>query len=81
MHVHQILAKDHGGWRETIHQHSTDEVNLLLPTGADPLKLEVTSKGQSTQVNSPISLYYEAGVPHGYQHVQGDGLVVKVLRL
>ena len=81
LHVHQISEKQHTGYREPIHQHANDEVYILFPNDDTVLDLTLTSDGQTLPVRSPLTAYHWPGVAHGYQHVRGDGLIMKVLKL
>ena len=80
LHLHQLSEQKHAGWREGVHAHSTDEIYIILPGNGKALEVAVTSD-ETSDVCSPISIYHEARAPHRYQHIRGDGLVMKILKL
>jgi hypothetical protein len=81
VHAQQFIFPNSSGWTEGRHRHAGDEVNILLPGSPESFALDASSGDEHALVRAPVSLYHLPGRPHGYTHVRGTGLVLKIQRL
>ena len=74
-------------WSESTHRHTTDEVMIVLPHGADarpgavPVAVECTTPAGNMIARAPASVYAPAETQHRCRHLEGTGLALKFLRL
>jgi hypothetical protein len=78
---HQFPVGAPGGFRESAHGHATDEAYLFLPAPGQRLEVEVIADGGASRATGPVAAYHRAGSLHGYRHLAGSGLVLKLLKL
>lgn len=81
LQVHQFPAGAGTGWKESPHRHASDEAYLFLPGPEPRFEIEVVADGARSRVVAPMAAYHPAGSLHGYRHVGGAGLVLKLLKL
>jgi hypothetical protein len=86
LHVLRLSARTRG-WSEKMHRHDSDEAVVVLThratgTAEDSVTaIECATATETMVARAPMSVYTPEGVPHRCRHLDGEGLVLKFLRL